>query len=278
MDPETPFRHPLLATEHTEFDTGAERVAFALARHCEVPLAAVLPLVTNPEYEATAPELVAQAEAKAHARLVELRAAAETAGVALDAAVRRGDDAARAIVAEAARCGADLIVARRRGRQSFLAKLMVGEMVTQVATDAPCDVLLVPRTAQMWSQRVLAAVDDSPGSARVAETAARIAARCGMPLTIATTTAHDPRAGRAQADAIVAGAAAAATCCGTTAECQVLVGPAAEAIVELAGTQGADLVVVGRSDPRRSAQRRRLGATAHRVIGLAAGPVLIVRT
>ncbi|TXT36738.1 MAG: Universal stress protein UspA-like protein [Comamonadaceae bacterium] len=46
------FTRLLLATEHTEYDTGAEAMALALARRCQLPLATVLPLVSNPEYEA----------------------------------------------------------------------------------------------------------------------------------------------------------------------------------------------------------------------------------
>ncbi len=34
-----PFARPLLATGHTDFDRGAERVALELARHCALPLA-----------------------------------------------------------------------------------------------------------------------------------------------------------------------------------------------------------------------------------------------
>ena len=33
------FHHLLLATEHSEFDSGAEALAFALARRCQLPLA-----------------------------------------------------------------------------------------------------------------------------------------------------------------------------------------------------------------------------------------------
>jgi hypothetical protein len=273
-----PYARILLATEHTEFDAGAERVAFELARHCGAPLAGVLPLVTNAEYEVVAPELAAQAEARAFARLGQVRAAAAAAGVALHLRVRQGEDAAREIVAEAGRGAADLIVARRRGKQGFLARLRVGEMVTRVATDAPCDVLLVPRASQMWTRRVLVAVDASPAAERVAETAARIAARCALPLTVATVTAHDSPADRGGAEAIVDQAIAVAARCGAAAERRVVTGRAAEAIAALATEVGADLVVVGRSDPARSGQRRRLGATAHGVTGLAACPVLIVGT
>ena len=44
-----PFEKILLATEHTEFDSGSERVAIEMARRCNLPLSVVVPVVTNPE-------------------------------------------------------------------------------------------------------------------------------------------------------------------------------------------------------------------------------------
>ena len=54
------FSRLLLATEHSEFDAGAEALAFAMARRCGLPLAAVLPVSSNPEFEVVAPELAAR--------------------------------------------------------------------------------------------------------------------------------------------------------------------------------------------------------------------------
>jgi nucleotide-binding universal stress UspA family protein len=150
-----PFARILLATEHTDFDVGAERVAFAMAKACGLRLAAVLPMVTNSELEATAPEVVARAEEAVHARLIALRAAAASMGVEVAARVRRGDEPWHEIIDEAHEIGADLVVARRRGKQSFLARMMVGEMVGKVATLAPCSVLLVPRASWLLKREIL---------------------------------------------------------------------------------------------------------------------------
>ena len=76
----TPHSRLLLATEHTEFDTGAERIALELARRRGVPLAAVVPIVSNIEYESVAPGLVARMEEDVHARLVALQDEAAHAG------------------------------------------------------------------------------------------------------------------------------------------------------------------------------------------------------
>ena len=71
-----PYRRPMLATEHSDFDSGAERIAFAMAQRCALPLRGVLPMLSNAEYEAVAPQLAERAEAAVAARLAELAATA----------------------------------------------------------------------------------------------------------------------------------------------------------------------------------------------------------
>ena len=274
---DAPFTRILLATEHTEFDVGAERVAFALVKACGTRLAAVLPMVTNSEFEAVAPSLVAQSEEETFAKLTQLRAAAAAAGAGLDVRVRRGDEPAQEIVNEAQRVRADLVVARRRGKRGFLAQLLVGEIPGKVATLAPCSVLLVPRAGEMWSRRVLAAVDSSPVAARVAQTAASIARRCQLPLTVASVAVRDTAGDRAAAQANVAAAVTVAERAGIAADGRVVAGRPEEAIAALAADAGADLIVVGRSGEGTRLARRTLGETAHQIIGVATVPVLVVK-
>lgn len=270
------FTRLLLATEHTEFDVGAERVAFELAGQRAVPLAAVLPIVSNVEYETVAPEAVARVEAEAFARITQLRGEARAAGVEFDIRVRRGDEPYREIIAEAQARGADLIVVRRRGKRSILANLLAGEMIGKVATHAPCSVLLVPRAGRLWTRRVLAAVDGTRAAASVAETAARVAVEAGLPLLMVSVTTHDTPDGRAAADALVAGAIVVARGVGAVVEGRTVAGRAAEAIVALAAGSAADLIVAGRGGPS-SHGRFHLGGNAHRIIGLASCPVLVVK-
>ncbi|MDE1949578.1 MAG: hypothetical protein KGI35_13255, partial [Burkholderiales bacterium] len=59
------FERILLASEHGEQDSGAEALAFALSQRCGLPLRLVLPIASNPEFEALAPALAARAEAEA---------------------------------------------------------------------------------------------------------------------------------------------------------------------------------------------------------------------
>jgi nucleotide-binding universal stress UspA family protein len=270
-----PFERILLATEHTEFDVGAERVAIDIARECGVPLGGVLPIVSNVEYEAVAPELAARAEEGAFAMLTQLRQQAQTAGVDLDIRVRRGEEPYREIIAEAQARHVDLIVVRRRGKRGLLAKLMVGEMVGKVATLAPCSVLLVPRAGRMWSQRVLAAVDTSPAAEAVAATAARVAVRYKLPLLI-TSVATDAESCGA-AETAVAKAIDIARQLGATTEGRAVVGRPPERIAAIASDTGADLLVVGRRGESAALQRMLLGGTAQKIAGLAQCPVLVVK-
>ena len=115
------FRRPLLATEHTKFDTGAETVALELAQRINSPLAVVLPLQSNSEYEALMPQIAARDEHNAAFKIAQLRALASAAGVELDLHLRRGEEPYREIVKEAGERGSDLIVIRRIGERGFLA-------------------------------------------------------------------------------------------------------------------------------------------------------------
>jgi nucleotide-binding universal stress UspA family protein len=273
-----PFSRPLLATEHTEFDVGAQQLAFDYARKHALPLAAVLPLVSNPEFEVVAPDEAARAEREAAVRCAQLRIDAERAGVAVDVQVRRAADAWRAIVEDAAARAADVVVVRRRGRRGFLANLMLGEMAGNVATHAACSVLLVPRACGLWSRRVVAGVDQSPGALRVATEAGSLAAAQGIPLMLVGVAVEDSAVGRAAARSGVEAVSAAAAAAGAAVEAMIEVGRPAAALASVAARLGADLIVVGRGGRTHALKRRLLGSTAGATVGLAGCPVLVVRT
>lgn len=167
-DDDTRMQRLLLATEHTEFDSGAEAFAFALAAARGGALAAVMPLATNPEFEASAPALADKADAEFAARRERLVAAAAQAGIRLDLRVRRGAAPHAEIVAQAREDDADLLIIRRRGKRGWLARLLVGEMVREVLAQAPCHVLVAPRGAAPCRRGVVVALgDDSPRAALI---------------------------------------------------------------------------------------------------------------
>lgn len=241
-----PFNRILLATEHTEFDAGAERLAFAMAKRCGVPLRVVVPLLSNPEYEAEMPELALRAEQEAGSKIAELRKQAEVSGVQLDVHVRRGAEIHAEIVAEAVESKTDLIVIRRRGKPGFLARMLVGEMVSKVIRDTSCSVLLVPRAAEFWNRHVLAAVGDTPAAASIAKTAGTIAGICGLPLTVLSVAADADPESLSKTQSLNTMNVALASISSDKVRGEVRIGKPVEQTIAAAKAISADLVVIGR--------------------------------
>ena len=266
------FSRLLLATEHSDYDTGAERLALALAQRCGLPLAAVLPVVSNPEFEVVAPQLAARADAQAAVKRQSLEALALTQGVAFTLRVRRGQEPFAEIVDEARELAADLIVIRRRGKRGLLANLLVGEMVSKVVSHAPCSVLITPRGAQMWSRRVLVGLDPLQPDVATLALAADVANECALPLHLLCVIPGETN--RAAAQQVLADALARVRdrCPRADGECRV--GRPHEQLIAAAGTHEADLVVIGRHHAD-NLDRAWIGGVAQKVIGLAECPVLV---
>ncbi len=274
-----PFKRILLATERTEFDVGAERVGIGLAAKCGQPLFAAMPLVSNPQYQILAPERAEKEEAEASARLDQLEEAAAAQGVEIHGMIRLGEEPYREIVDEAKIRKASLIVIRRRGKRGFLAKLGLGEMVQAVISHTDCDVLSVPRSAELWSQGILLATDGSPHSERATSVAAALALYCGLPLTVISVAEQKEGQGEngGPAQANVDRALAAVRAAGAEATGHVATGRKPfEAILAEAEQMHADLIVIGRRGLNRM-KRLMVGSTSERVAGLANSAVLIVQ-
>jgi nucleotide-binding universal stress UspA family protein len=265
------FTRLLLATEHTEFDAGAEALAISMAKRCQLPLATVLPLLSNPEYESLAPELAQRAEQEAATKIAEIRATAQTQGVSIDLRVRRGEEPYREIVDEARSRNSELIILRRRGKRGFLANLLVGEMVSKVLAHAPCHVLFAPRESQMWHQAVLVAAEPGAQGLRLVKTAAAVAAECGLRLHlvyVASDDKHNP-----ETAAFFDQARAEAQQLGVSLQLDLRQGKAYTEILASAATLQTDLLVIGSRNDRRIG-RAMIGGVAQKIIGLSDKPVL----
>jgi nucleotide-binding universal stress UspA family protein len=269
------FERLLLATECGEFDTGAQALAFALARRRGLQLACVVPLLSNPEFESVAPELAAQAEGQAAAKVAAHDAAARSERVELDLILRRGSEPYLEIVDAAREHGADLIVIRRRGKRGLLANLLIGEMVSKVVAHAPCDVLIEPRGAVLWSRRVLVGIDPLDPDAHTLALAAQVAADSALPLRVLCVAAS--AADRPSAEQALSAAVAQARARIDRVDGEVRVGRAHQALIDGARDAGADLIVIARHGGEGLA-RAWIGGTAQKVIGLADCPVLVRAT
>jgi nucleotide-binding universal stress UspA family protein len=179
-------------------------------------------VVSNPEFEAIAPDLAARAEHEAAQRADALRATAVEQAIALTVDVHRAEEAWQAIVAAAEAARADLVIVRRRGRRGFAANLRLGETVGRVLGHVACSALVVPRACVRWSRRVAAVGDD-----RVATLAAALADEDRLPLLRV-----DAAVG---VDAIVAGVAGADLVVVARDAAHGRIGTTARALIERSG-------------------------------------------
>lgn len=222
----------MLATERTELDRGAERVAIALARGLGTTLSIVLPFATNEELLGTEPTLALEAEAKAAADLRALVVDARAKGVVATPIVRRGARLWQEIVAAAAD-GTELLITRRVGRRGLLARLLVGEMVSRVAAHAPCPVLMVPAGATgLWRRSVIV---PAAAGRRVEAVAAALAAVGGARVEQRAGTVHDAAATAGVEDLLVLGLGAE----------QVAAGRLAQDVVAAIGVAPCPVALVG---------------------------------
>lgn len=282
----------LLSTDGSEFSEGAIREAIRLAKRCGSKLTVLRVIETNPEFEATAPSVLEKMEKEVRKNLEDVRSRAEKEGVACEVSIHEGEDSYRYIVDEAAARKSSLIIMGRRGRKGFR-RLVMGSTTAWTIGHAPCSVMVVPRASQVEFKSIVVATDGSKYSAAAASEAIGIAKRnnakltavAAVPADIAIPTDVDFAAIQREkladqemqaAEKNAKAVKEAAQKEGVTAQAFVMTGKPADAIIETAKDQNADLVVVG-SHGRTGLDRLLMGSVAERVIVLANSAVLVVK-
>ncbi len=277
LSPVGRFERFLVATDGSEFSTGAVREAIQMAQKCGARLHVISVVATGAENESLGEQVLKQEldQAKAHLDLVSAQAA--EAGLACMTRVVQGGDVHQEIVNEAAWVGADVIIMGRRGRRG-LARLVVGDATVKVIGYAPCSVLVVPRTASLTGRHFVVASDGSRDGDAAATTACNLAKFCGTPVTVVSVmlpTHSEER--RKEASQIVNRLVAFMKQEGVKAKGEVPHGRAHEKIVEVAHKQDADLIVMG-SKGRTGIERILLGSNAERVLDNTSCAVLVVKS
>lgn len=282
----------LLSTDGSEFSEGAIREAIMLAKRCGSKLSVLSVIETNPEYAALAPQLIEKAEKTAMDHLAAVKARATAEGVNAETIIREGEDSYAYVTEEAIRNKSTMIIMGRRGRKG-LKRLVMGSTTARVIGHAPCSVLVVPRAAKVEFKSIVVATDGSKYSAAAASEAigiakrnnAKITALAVVPADIAMPTDVDfaavQREKLADQELAVAEKHAkavkdAAQQEGVDVKAFVVTGKPADAIIETAKEQNADLIVVG-SHGRAGLEKLLLGSVTERVIVLASSAVLVVK-
>ncbi len=282
----------LLATDGSEFSEGAIRESINLAKLCGSALSAIMVLETNPEYAAIAPQFLEKAEKAAWSHLESVKTRARSEGVDCAIAVHEGEDSYHLIVDEAAKFKASMIVMGRRGRKGFK-RLMMGSTTARVIGHAPCNVLVVPRAAQVGFKSLLVSTDGSKYSAAAASEAIGIAKRNSSSLTVVAVvpaelvaptdiefvmTQRDLIAEKEmhEAEKNAKAVKEAAVKEGVPVKAFVMTGKPADAIIESAKENKSDFIILG-SHGRTGLEKLLMGSVAERVIVLASSAVLVVK-
>jgi nucleotide-binding universal stress UspA family protein len=180
----------------------------------------------------------------------------------------------------------DLIIMGRRGLRR-IERVLVGSVTARVIGFTQKDVLVVPKDAEIGLKKILLATDGSKYSEAAAERAIDLAKTYEGELKVisvveAPSEVYEDSSRVTEnlikkAKGYTEDVAKRAESAGIKAEAFVKTGKTCQVITEFAKEQKSDLIIMG-SHGKRGLRRLLMGSVAERVIGLAACPVLVVKT
>lgn len=271
--PISQMRKILLATDGSQYSEGAIREAINFSKKCSSKLHAVYVIEALTDYEAFSPQKIDDAlEFTARHHLESVKSRALNEGFDCETIISTGDPD-QCIVDEAAKRKADMIIIGRRGRTG-LAKLLMGEVAAKVIGHAPCKVLVVPRAARIQFKTLLVATDGSAHSEAAVKEALGIA-KCSGSTLIALSAARD-QGELSEAQAHASKVVEVGKKEGIDVEAVTPIGRSYDAIVEIAGGRGVDLVIMG-SYGRAGFKKAFMGSSTEKVIGHLGCAVLIMK-
>ena len=260
----------LLATDGSEYSASAEILAIDLAERAGAELH-IMRAVVEGAWGMFTPGGATPMQAEAEAALAVLKAKAEAVAVKTHIAVPIADDPSKAIVKEARRVAADMIIIGRHERDPITRMLLGGSVIG----NAPCPVLVAPKGAHFWKDIVIA-TDGSRSSDAATVTAAALAKCCNSHVTVLSVKVptHSERR-QAEAEKIVARAVEYLKQEGVDVKGLVREGAFEDIIIE-EEHEGDTLVILG-SHGRTGASRSLFGSRTEGIVNSSNGPVLVVQ-
>ncbi|MDM8564441.1 universal stress protein [Candidatus Halobeggiatoa sp. HSG11] len=261
------FTKILLATDGSEYITGAENEAINLAKICDSEIYIMSVVLSNPEYSTLAPKLVKQAEQDAIDCMDIVQVKANSVGIKSHTILRSSEYIYPEIVATAQEQNIDLIVVGRRGKKGLL-KLLMGSRTNDVINHVHCSVLVVPRAAKIRGKNILLVIDGSSYSRVAATITAKIAKCFDAPVTIISVSNDDESKETIKVDKFLQE---------INFDSNIIAGKYAEDIVETAKNIGSDLIVIGDHGYNTGLKKIFIGSVSEKVISLAESAVLVAR-
>lgn len=275
------YRNILLATDGSEFSSGAERVAMALARRLGgqvTALQVVMPFPFTDTLTADQIQFRLQEESMVVQFLGEVQSRMECQGVSCAVLVKHGNTPHTEIVDAAVEVNADLVVVGRRGRRG-LARLMLGDATARIVAQSLRDVLVVPKAVDaLWQSVILLATDGTRYSDLACVEATKVAKAFSLPLrviSVVESRAYLPHS--EAADIAVDQAVSYARASGVIAQGAVLEGSQPADIIANEAYELEAGLVVGGSHGRTGLGRVFIGSVMERLLGKVSCPVLVVK-
>lgn len=264
----------LACTDCSEEGQHTVAEALALGRACGAKVYVLQVVEIVPEFEAVAPDLRACLEEEMHRQKTAATGLAARQGVELEYRILHCVSPFSAIVAEAEKLKAQLILIGRHGRTG-LERLLMGSVTARVIGFSPINILVVPQEASLAFKRLLIASDGSPFSEAALTEAITMAGRAGSELLGVAVAREEGEIAEAQATLhrmLTAANQAGVSFQGFSPQGLV----ADEGIVQVALENRVDLILMG-SHGRTGLMRLLMGSVTARVIGQAPCPVLVVK-
>ena len=271
------FERFLVASDNSEFSAAAVREAISMARCCGAELHIMSLVAVGMEYEAMGVNIIRQEMDAVRAHLDKVKEQAIAAGVSVcHTHVIQGKSIHQEIVTLADQLKVDVIVMGRRGRRG-MARMMLGHATAMVIGQAHCNILVVPRAAEIKGRQILVATDGSRFAEAAAITATKLGAICKTPVTVVSVNnpSHSEER-KAMAYEAVNRAAAYMHDKGVSVNIKTVIGTPATAIIELAKDVNADLIITG-SHGRTGLDRVLIGSTSERILNDTTCAVLVVK-
>jgi nucleotide-binding universal stress UspA family protein len=288
------FTHILCPVDFSDVSQHALDHAAAIAHRDHARLTVLYVFANLPSMDV--PPLVLSPADRERIRVDLRRMCAKVSpSVQVDLQVQEAERVHRAILAEQAAIGADLLVLGTHGR-SGVRHMLLGSITEKVIRNAGCPTLVVPARAggvpadaPVTFTRILCPVDFSATSMKAFVRARSIAQEAGARLTViavvdiayelrdsamlanvdvdALTRAAETDARRRIAELLEGGT--------RSIDAVVAVGTPAKAVLDRAAEDSTDLIVMG-VHGRGALDLRLFGSTTHQVVRAALCPVLIV--
>jgi|Deesub1362A_J573_1020465.scaffolds.fasta_scaffold00670_11 hypothetical protein len=272
----------LVATDGSEYSSGAIRESINIAKKCASEITALSVIEINPQFMAMAPQIIEATEKDIRGHLEHIKKMVEDAGIGCEIEIREGEDVYKLIIEEADKRDADLIIMGRRGRKG-ITKLLMGSATARVIGHSHRNVLVVPRASEIKWKSIVVATDGSEYSYAAEKAAVRLIKDCCEACTLGAIAVTRPDATEERiriSERALEDIKATAEKEGIEVDVTLVKNrpheTIHETIIEYARQKEADIVVMG-SHGRTGIERLLMGSVCERVIGHIDRAVLVAK-